>query len=472
MKSYINKIIFGALLIVVSSCGDFFEESSQSEIKPSTIEDLAAVLYAEAYPYNVSTDAYLILLTDEVQCNGLTNDAYADNLKSGQPVFCFDDEMFDGIKSFVSDENSWKTYYELIMGCNVIMDNVDDMDGDATSKRYVKGQALFLRGYYYLKLATIYCQPYRNNPESNLGVPLMLTSHVSDQFPSRSTLKETYAQIESDVKEAAELLEGYEPTTKFRVTKTAAHALLSRIYLFEENWEQTVYYANLAIDEGPLLSNFSSLQSSSAGVCDANSSSEVVWNYQGRVIGATYFTASSSYWGYTKPFTLSNSVKSLYDSSNDLRYNLFKDSYSSDYCFIQKNSFSETYSGEHGIRMAEVYLNRAEANARLGKTSSALADINKLRETRYASGTYNDVSISDQTELLNFVLDERQREYVWEEGLRWMDIKRLGLAVTHTYVDAEGNSSTYNLSANDPLYALPIPQDALSRNENLVQNPR
>ena len=52
---------------ICSSCHDFFKESSQDEIKPSTVEDLRSVMYKEAYPYQFASDNYLMLLTDEMQ---------------------------------------------------------------------------------------------------------------------------------------------------------------------------------------------------------------------------------------------------------------------------------------------------------------------------------------------------------------------------------------------------------------------
>ena len=127
--------------------------------------------------------------------------------------------------------------------------------------------------------------------------------------------------------------------------------------------------------------------------------------------------------------------------------------------------------------MAEAYLNRAEAYARLsmegkGDIGKGLEDINTLRETRYKNGTYTPVAFTESSLLLDFILEERQRELIWEDGFRWMDIKRLGLSVTHTYTDANGMQTDYVLKSNDLLYALPIPNDALLKNKNLIQNPR
>jgi hypothetical protein len=475
-------------LLFLSSCGNFFDESSQDEIKPSVIKDLEGVMYKEAYPYQITSPNFLIMLTDEVQCNGLLDDHYSTQHANGVPVFTFQPDMFDGTLTFPSTANAWKIYYEKIMGCNVVKDYVDNVSGTDKEKNAVLGQVLFLRAYYYLRLATIYCQAYSGanvDPDKAMGLPLQLTMTVSDNFPTRSTLKETYAQIESDLLQAATLLkDNYTADSQFRVDAVAAYALLSRLYLYmgrTEDLANVVKYADLAIENGPALTNFSSFQSqfASKGVFDIDVSPEVVWTYGSPSYkDATYFVTEM--YAAQHPYTVSSSLLSLYDNVNDLRYKSFFQNRSTTtiHYTYKKGTTGLTY-GDNGIRMAEVYLNRAEALIRQYKAdgdntkcTKALSDLNTLRSTRFNPQAYTDIAITNADELLDFCLKERQRELCWEEGFRWYDIKRLGLSVTHDYIDADGVSQTYTLESNSLLYALPIPYDAIDRNNKLVQNPR
>ncbi|MBR1463391.1 MAG: RagB/SusD family nutrient uptake outer membrane protein [Prevotella sp.] len=470
-----------AAIMLLTSCGDFFEESSQDEIRPTTVEDLASLLYSEAYPYSATTyvnDAYLTLLTDEVECWALTDETMITMLEKGSPVFCFSPTMFDGVESFISEENSWKSYYTLIKGCNVVLDYADDMKGSEKDRIEMKGQARALRAYYYQKLVSIYCQTYSaGNPDQYLGVPLITSSHVSDQYPTRATLRETCEFIESEYMKAAEELKDFVPTTKYRITKTAVNGLLSRHYLYTEEWEKLISVASMTINDGPSLTNFDQLRSSYMNIYDMTGSPEIVWNYGGRFFGSEFIEGTNLVSGRTHPYNVSAELKALFEV-NDRRYDPTQYDYnyitsSSTLCqYGTKTSLNNRIDGEHGLRMAEVYLNRAEAYARTGDVARAMADLNTLRESRFRAGTYTPLTASSADDAVSQIIEERRRELLWEDGFRWIDIKRLGLSVTHIYIDANGTQTTYTLPANSPLYALPIPQDAISKNKNLVQNPR
>lgn len=486
-KNIITYCLGLVSFLALNGCQDFLKESSQDEIIPSTVNDLKSVMYKEAYPYAFSCDNYIPLLTDEMSCNGLNYNSYATILQNGTPVFTFNPEMFDGIEAFPTNENSWKKYYEKIKGCNVIIGQLPKVSGSEKEKNALLGQSLCLRGYYYMKLVLLYGQAYTGagvNPEESLGVPLILFMDVTDQFPSRNTLKEVYAQIERDLTSAAQLLEeNYTSETAFRVGHIAANAILSRFYLYKGDFEKLIQSADKVISEGPALTNLSSIGTTYT-VFDPAGSQEVIWVYGSSLSrNGSYFT--TSYWNATGaiPFTVSNDLIEMYDSANDLRYSsyFYYETIKGVKYAIRGNKIGQNISnyGERGIRMGEVYINRAEAAARLFKESGnakyktmALSDLNTLRRSRYKPGTYTDIDISNSDELISFCLAERQRELCLEEGLRWYDIKRLGLHVTHRYVNQEGDASTHELEAGSKLYALPIPYDAINRNYKLVQNPR
>jgi hypothetical protein len=145
-----------------------------------------------------------------------------------------------------------------------------------------------------------------------------------------------------------------------------------------------------------------------------------------------------------------------------------------------KIGLNKTYEAK-GLRVAELYLNRAEALIRRykktgqsGDLTLALSDLNLLRKSRYdtRNTSYVPVNITNADDLFSFYKEERRRELCLEENHRWIDIKRWGLSVTHHYVDANGVAFDYTLSSGSKMYALPIPYTAIYRNDQLAQNPR
>jgi starch-binding outer membrane protein, SusD/RagB family len=503
MKNFSIYILM-FLTITLGSCKKFLAEYSQDEMRPATTEDLAALMYSEAYPYNQTTDNF-DLLTDDIQCNGLASasgvqvSAYVSPFTAGTPIFTFDPTMFDANNVINSGSNLYQIYYGKIKGCNVIIDQLGQVSGSPQAKNAILGQCLFLRSFYYLKLVTLYSQMYNGlgiNPETNPGVPLVLSSQVRDGGLSRPTLKETYDQIEKDLLTAADLLKSnYTPANRYRVGAITANALLCRFYLYrglDSDMDKVISYANLVFAERSILTPLRTFLTSTnsfsgTGIFDPGNS-EVIWIYGANPqAGGVYFPAAAS--GATPPYTVSNALASLYEQGTnntnygDLRYMMYFSKFinGSTYLFNSTKATNNATSGTKGVRLAEVYLNRAEAlikrfikNGNDADRIQALADINLLRLNRYdtRNTAYVPINITSGTALYAFYQNERRRELALEEGHRWFDIKRWKLGVTHQYIAADGSSTIYTLPENSLLYALPIPYTALSANPDLVQNPR
>ena len=502
--------IYGLLLLLssltFSSCKKFLEERSPDEIKPETVADLQSLMNGEAYPYQMISDTYVDLLTDDIQSNGLgrtfdgnPDEVYLPYLQNGTRVFKWDPRMFDGDPILTLGTDSWSIYYTKIKGCNTVIDNLAKVSGSTAQKNALLGQVLFLRAYYYLKLVTLYGQPYSGvgiDPNVSLGVPLILNSVVTDQYPVRNTLKEVYGQIEKDLLEAADLLKAnFTEASTFRVGHIAAYSLLSRLYLYmgrPEDMDKVIQYANLVLTERPALTQLKSFFNagdfySAGGIYDVTVSPEVVWVY------GINPTAPNGYFPEQRndrpPYTVSGSLAALYETSTaiedrkDLRYlGYFRQGFANNASYLLGNGKIGPIPkyGTNGIRIAEVYLNRAEAYAKKflnGDVSSAAkanADLNTLRASRYDTRNvaYEPVNYSNANDLFKFCQDERRRELCLESGHRWMDIKRWGLSISHRFVDADGTTTDYTLRSGSLIYALPIPFTATLKNSSLAQNPR
>ena len=120
------------------------------------------------------------------------------------------------------------------------------------------------------------------------------------------------------------------------------------------------------------------------------------------------------------------------------------------------------------IRLAEIYLNYAEATLRGGggDINLAVSKINELRERGYGSSTYN-ITSSDMT--LDFLLDERSRELYWE-GQRRTDLVRYGYFTSGNYLWPFKANQPDGTSTDAFRNVFPIPSSSISANPNLQQN--
>jgi hypothetical protein len=123
------------------------------------------------------------------------------------------------------------------------------------------------------------------------------------------------------------------------------------------------------------------------------------------------------------------------------------------------------------FRLAEIYLNYAEAVLRGGAggdTSTALNLINDLRKRAYGNDASATITSSDLT--LDFILDEKGREFFFEAQRR-TDLVRFDKLTTESYI-WQWKGGTFGGKSVDKKYNVyPIPADDMGSNPNLTQYP-
>ncbi|WP_065218505.1 MULTISPECIES: RagB/SusD family nutrient uptake outer membrane protein [Butyricimonas] len=497
-----KNILYFILLLGFVGCSDFLEEASQDEIRPATADDLMQVMVGEAFPMSILQYAYDDILTDDVQCNGAGGqETLESSVEDMYPLFSWDDDMYEKLTH--DKYNTWQICYNKIMGCNTVIDYMDRVSGEEKTKNNMLGQALVLRAYYYLLLVNYYALPYNyGDPTKNLGVPLKLEMEVIDGFLPRKTVAEVYEQMITDLEKGIKLLEENKmEMSLYKISALAGKAILCRVYLYMEDWDNALKYANMVLEEKPTLTSLASAPedamqyqgSNTWCVYNESTSDEIIWMYGGSG-EYSYYPGGNGV--ATSPYTASDELMDLYEFSTDSdnhwdlrRYMYFKYEAWMDWSIFRPTIFpaygfkggkNEKWAS-HGIRTAELYLNRAEAYVRKFMETGednyrtlALADLNKLRENRYDTRNvaYNKVDYTNAEELLQFYKDERRRELCFE-GHRWFDLRRYGMPeLTHVYFIKADSKQQLVLGKEDPRYVLPIPQSALDRNPYLEQNKR
>ena len=497
-----KKLIYILVTLAFFGCDDFLEETSQNQIRPSTVSDMEKILEGEAYLTETESEMFnyvTAFLTDEIKCslydeNNVSIAGTFKNLKeTWRRMFCYDVTMFDeGDEDEKAHTDYWSLPYERIKGCNIALDYVDDMQGDDDRKAYLKGEALALRGFYYLHLVNLFSLPYTyGDPTKNPGVPLKLRSGVTEEKPSRGTVAGVYEQIEKDLSEGARLmLANPQNLTLYRMNGTAAYGLLSRAYLYMGKWDKCIEYADSVFKENKDLAYFPDYTGYGKVWSVRYCPDEILW--------ACYYkvpTGSKQIfgWSYPSPWLPSDELVNLYgqdidpDQEEDIRATLTHQK-----SYLQKgtayingvrqewiNGIFKAIDAYAGIRTGEVYLNRAEAyirkyveNGDAVAGQKGLDDLNLLRSNRIRNYIEKQLNnFASPQDLFDLCLRERRRELCWEGNFRWFDMRRTGMPrIEHEFFYQESDKSKYVLEENDPRYALPIPRVALEKNSNLRQN--
>jgi tetratricopeptide (TPR) repeat protein len=325
-----------------------------------------------------------------------------------------------------------------------------------------KGMALFYRSWALCNLLQTFSVPYDSTTAStDLGIPLRLSSDPNLKSV-RSTQKECYDQIISDIKSALSLL----PNTTSSPTKPskwAANAFLARLYLSLGSYVNALNYSNMCLQQNGTLNDYNLLN-----LPGTNTLTSGVRYLNEDIFHTIFINYSLSKYGTGE--LVDSPFYNLYDS-NDLRKKYFFSLISPNIYF--RGTYELIHGGNNygGLATNEIYLIRAECNARQGNVNAAMADLNKLLGNRYRTGKYINRVATDANDALNKILEERRKELCFR-GLRWTDLKRLNkdpqFATTLTRIV---KGVVYTLRPNDPQYVFNIP-DLEIQESGIQQNDR
>ena len=350
-------------------------------------------------------------------------------------------------------ERGWTGSYKAINDVNNVLSAVQVVT--SAKRNRVEGEAKFIRGALYFDLVRLFAKAWNDgSPASNDGVPLKLTptqglGGAADQIP-RNKVSEVYTQVIKDLTEAEAKLPA---TNSFFATKYSAAAMLARVYLQKGDYANARDAANRVIASG----KYSLTQANADGIIEEfaytsakreeNTTEDIFAIQVTTTAGVNTFQTFYSETG-RGDIAVNTDHYNLYEA-NDLRLNLInRDDLS--------KKFDNVYGNVHIIRLAEMYLTRAEANFRLGTTVGAkpVDDVNLIRAR---AGLNPRLVVT-----LDNILKERKIELSFE-GFTLHDVKRL--AITTGYFTGGGG-----LAWNSPKLVFPIPKRDRLINPNLTQN--
>lgn len=350
----------------------------------------------------------------------------------------------------------WQNPYNYIYHANACIEALQRVTTltEATRKQLL-GEMKFMRAFIYFHLVNEFGD-----------VPLITsTDYRETSKMARTAAEQVWQTIIIDLKEAQALLSpNYPSTGKARPNKSAATALLARVFLYTQNWQEALASANDIIASGayslvPNLNNVFLLNSTEAILQMPTSTTSVVNSFEGNIFipsSATAIPAFSATPSLLNAFELGDARKTAWLKSNTVSGT----NYYYPYKYRQRANTTPVVEATIPLRLAEIYLIRAEANAQLNNLAAALDDLNTIRKR---AGLSNSAATTKMA-LLSAIEKERQVELFSEWGHRWFDLKRTGRA------DAV-LSGVKGPFWHPTVVLFPIPDLELNRNPSLVQNP-
>lgn len=486
-----TKIIAAAIsALLLSACiNDFLDEPprKQSSTEIETFEQLNGLFITREYS---SQNPVFLLGTDLA---GVSPVFYSDPMMS---IFISFREMLqyvwdcDYVGDMANYAEAWEVCYGTwIFPANTILEYIDKVTGDAEEKANLVAEAHYYRAFANMELMDTYCLPYCAENLDEPGLPRK-TSTSFEQDVTRISLRDTHKMIEDDILEALKI-ERTDMSRSWHVSLPAAQALAARFYLYSNDYEKALEYAEKALAAKADLVDYNSGEIYLQPMTTAYGEVDITNLYNDWYDDQKMFAWKEFYHFATissMVLPVSDFLLGKYDQENDLRYDfLIVDKFG---WLLGKEDTSTKgflYFGmtniPFGPTVQEMILTKAECQARLGEWQEAMETLVPLRNARMRPGTPK-LTATSQNDAILKIADERIRELTF--ATRWSDIRRYNnnetdiddvtlsrtfYPYTATEFTLDGELKTYTLDKKSRRFAAPLPTNEILLSQGqIVQN--
>lgn len=480
------------ILISITSCDDFLSEKPDNRTEIDTPDKISEIL-VQAYP-QMSYFEIAETMSDNAFDSGLP-----ETLRNNEQNYNW--ELQTETTDIDTQAYYWDACYKAIAHANTALKAIEDL-GSPASLNPQKGEALIARAYSHFMLVSLWSKRYNPDTASkDLGIPYVTKPESDlDTKYKRNTVAEVFDFIQKDIEEGLKNVTNDYKEPRFHFNVSASKAFASRFYLVKGDWDRVIElsndlgdrpvgklrnyasYENLAVDDQKLKYSGSDAETNLL-IVSANT-----------VIARGYYLNRFNLSGTRRPEIASASTNLF----NKNWYYNFYSSNGSMTVFIPKfyeyfkysnvtAGIGDPYVGEVLLSNDEFFLNRMEAHVMKGQIALANDELEYFLSTRtdgYAAtdkvtqakvvAKYPVISneytpfyamTAVQTSYVKAIAETRRRDFL-HEGLRWFDVKRFNIVVTHETANKPANI----LVKDDNRRALQIPLHASSTGIEL--NPR
>ncbi len=456
MKRY-HYIILLLAVFSLASCKDFLDVKVYDRTVPETPEDFSALVHSICAGIDEGTGSVSTVPVMGSYSNTSTYESIADNMEVS--LSSRDTRLSAYIGVLLNGmQGTYANLYTQIRNANIILDNFEN-DGTQASTDII-GFSYALRGVCYYQLMRQFCAPPLAT-DGHLGVPIV-TEFNMEAKPLRSSMQQTIAQIESDLKTAI-AYNIQEPMYLFN--NDVLNGYLARLYHWCGRWQEARDLALPLVEKYPILEGdaYKAMIDQQYGITgnrmimadrlgnNGAAMSGVVSSLESRPVSARY-------------------IRLFSEGTRDIRYRYYWNRLRMN----RKNIFS-------GMRSDEMAFIAMEAAYHLGLEDEALQELNAYRAKRISEYTpltaeslpavdtkemiQQDALGNPLTPLLQAILNERRKEFYMENGDRWFELKRNGRP--EWWVRSKGKKYW----TRKYMFTYPLPVEDVEQIGGLEQNP-
>jgi hypothetical protein len=368
-------------------------------------------------------------------------------------------------------------YYAILQANRIIAAPLPSSDNVSQ----LKGEAYISRALIYLELVNFFGEPFTVDPTA-MGVPLVIApinpGTALTTKPARATVSQIYTRIISDLDSAYGIMPAtgttLHPVNSEYLSKYAAKAIESRVYLYKGDYPGAVAAALLVINNGGYSLVAPGGLISYWGNPGPTSGSETIFELALTAQNNNFYNGMDDFYeqnGHGEVL-VTPALYNLYSSADERKALILTSSpVRGNVLVCNKYTNSPNPDDKDDIkiiRYAEVLLTLAESDARTGDIPDALKYLNMVAQNRDPSSAEY---ASTGNQLITDILNERRKELAFE-GLRYFDLTRLNLTIVRPQVGPADSAPSIGLiSVGDTRRILPIPQAEIDANPNIKQNP-
>lgn len=468
MKKYIIYSIMAFMSLLTVGCNDYIDVMPKGMRIPTTLADYEALL---RYEYSIN---YAPSLQDQYLLNdkfvGVNNCRNVDDLRTANYMW---KEDRDRCELNSSTEDVFDYNYGIIGIANTIIEAAPDAtQATEKEKNEVMAYAYALRAFALFRVVNFYADAYTPEKAATTpGVPLIYSGGLGTAW-HQGTVKEVYDQIMEDFNKAIELGIPEKAMTIIHPNRASVEAGIARACLSMRDYEGALSHAEAALSRHNALFNWYEYYSTyEKQINDPDDYNKLSSPMGHGCVENMWHCSGNGNPNYPYADIDISEERAAKFEKGDMKFLARWKEYQSATDKYHKSMFTGYYNFA-GVATPEVYLIKAECQARKGQVAEALKTLDQVRVTRIHPDFYKESTAANTAEAIDLIRQTKDNEMM-NTQTPFIDYKRYNAEGTYARtLTKEFDGKTYTLAPDSHLWTMVFPANAINRPGNgvLTQN--